>query len=87
MKKIEKKVHPKYFQKIVDGIKTFEVRLADWKCDEGDILVLKEWNPETKQYTGRALEKEVTYIVKTKDCDFWPEEEIEKFGFQIIGIK
>ena len=54
MKKIEKKVWPEYFQEILDGKKTFELRLNDFDIKEGDTLVLKEWNPETKDYTGRV---------------------------------
>jgi len=82
-----KKVWPEYFQKILDGKKTYELRLADWECDEGDILVLQEWNPETKEYTGREIEKEVTYIGKTKNMNFWPKEDVEKYGYQIIAFK
>ena len=85
--KIEKKVWPEYFQKIIDGVKTFELRLADFKCDVEDVLVLKEWNPKTKEYTGRILEKKITYIFKTKDAKFWSEEEIKKYGFQVISFK
>lgn len=76
-----------YFQKIVDGKKTYELRLADWECQEGDILVLKEWDPDSKEYTGRVIEKEVTYVEKTKDLTYWSKEEIEKHGFQIISFK
>lgn len=83
----EKKVWPEYFQKILDGEKNFEIRLADWECKEGDILVLQEWNPNTKEYTGRVIEKEVTYVAKTKDISFWPKEEIDEHGFLIIGFK
>ncbi|MBU0456905.1 MAG: DUF3850 domain-containing protein [Nanoarchaeota archaeon] len=82
-----KKVWPEYFQKILDGKKTYELRLADWECDEGDILVLQEWNPETKKYTGREIEKEVTYVGKTKNFTFWSKEDIEKYGYQIIAFK
>ena len=85
--KIEKKVWPKYFQEILDGDKTFELRLADWECNKGDILILKEWDPETKEYTGRIIEKEVGYIGKTKNLDFWEKEDVEKYGFQIISLK
>ncbi|OYT31343.1 RNA-binding protein [Candidatus Woesearchaeota archaeon ex4484_78] len=85
--RIEKKVWPKYFQKILDGNKTFELRLADWECKEGDTLILKEWNPETKEYTGREIEKKVTYVIKTKNINFWPKEEVEKYGYQIIAFK
>jgi len=83
----EKKIWPDYFQKILDGKKTFELRLADWECHEGDTLVLREWDPATKQYTGRTMEKEVTCVLKTKDVDLFPKEDVEKYGYQIISIK
>ena len=84
---IEKKVWSEYFDKIKKGQKTFELRLADFKCNPGDILTLREWNPETKKYTGRIIKKEVTYVLKTKDIKFWVKEDIEKYGFQIISFK
>ena len=87
MKKIEKKVWPEYFQKIVDGDKKYELRLADFDCRPGDILLLKEWDNKTQKYTGREMEKEVTYVLKTNDVNFWPKEEIDKYGFQIISFK
>ncbi len=85
--KIEKKVWPEYFQKILEEKKKYELRLADWECNEEDILVIKEWNPETKKYTGRVLEKKVTYVGKTKNIDFWSKEDIEKYGFQVISFE
>ena len=74
MNTIEKKIWPEYFQKIQDGTKKFELRLADFSVEEGDKLILKEWDPSTKQYTGRELEKTVSYILKTKDVTFWPKK-------------
>lgn len=85
--KIEKKALPQYFEKILSGEKNFELRLADWKCETGDILVLREWNPETKAYTGRQIEKEVSCVVKSKDLDMFTEADIEKYGWQVIGFK
>ena len=85
--KIEKKVWPEYFQKIIDGVKTYELRLADFECNPGDILVLKEWDPKTKEYTGRVVDKTVTYVGKTKNQTFWTKEDVEKYGFQIIAFK
>ena len=82
-----KKVWPEFFEEILNGSKKYELRLADFECSKGDILVLKEYNPETKEYSGRELEKEVTYISKTKDVPFWPKEEIEKHGLQVIGFR
>lgn len=87
MKKIEKKVWPEYFQKILDGVKTYELRLADFDCQSGDTLILKEWDPTTKEYTGREIEKTVTCVGKTKGLTFWSKEEIEKYGYQIIAFK
>ncbi len=84
--RIEKKCWPKFFEDILDGKKKFEFRLADWKCEVGDVLVLREWNPEIKEYSGRVIEKKVTYVVKTKNLSFFKKEEIEKFGFQIISF-
>ena len=84
---IEKKVWPKFFENISFGDKTFELRLADWKCKSGDILVLKEWDPKTGKYSGRNIKKTVTYVTKTKDQKFWSKEEVEKYGFQIIAFK
>ncbi len=85
--KIEKKIWPPFFDQISSGEKTFELRLADFTCEKGDVLVLREWNPKTKEYTGRVIEKEVGYVLKTKGVAFWPIEEIEQHGFQIISLK
>jgi len=63
------------------------LRLADFECKPGDILVLKEWDPKTKKYTGRVVEKRATYVFKTKNQNFWSKEEVEKYGFLIIGFK
>ena len=84
---VEKKVWPEYFQEIVNNNKNFELRLADFPCNSGDTLFLREWDPKTKEYTGRTLKKEVTYVLKTKDINFWDKEDIKKYGFQIISFK
>ena len=83
----EKKVLSEYYKRIADGSKTFELRLANWECNEGDILVLREWDDERNQYTGRFLEKEVTFVGKTQNMQFWPAEEVEKYGYQVISFK
>ena len=82
----EKKAWPELFEAVLSGKKNFDLRLADFNIKEDDILILKEWNPEIKKYTGRILEKKVAYVLKTKELKFWPKEEIDKFGFQIISF-
>jgi len=85
---VEKKVWPKYFEKILNGDKNFEIRLGDFEVDKGDILVLKEFDPNKKEFTGREVKKEITYIAKLKNLNnFWTKEELEEHGIQVIGFK
>jgi len=57
MATIKKKILPEYFELVKSGKKKFELRLVDFDIKEGDILVLEEWNPKTKKYTGRKIKK------------------------------
>lgn len=86
-KRIEKKAVPDLFQKVLDGDKTFDLRLDRFDCKVGDVLILREWDPEKQIYTGRAIEKEITFVLKTKDLNFWSKEEIEKHGYIVMGFK
>ena len=81
---IKKKIWPKYFNLAKAGKKKFEVRLADFSIKEGDVLILQEWDPKNKRYTGRQLKKRVKYILKFKLNDFGQKEKIEKKGIYII---
>ena len=81
---IKKKTWPECFELIKNGKKRFELRLADFNIKEGDTLVLEEWNPKTKQYTGRKIEKNVDYVLQFKLDDFGQKEEIKKKGLHVI---
>ena len=87
MTTIHKKVWREYFEKIISGKKKLELRLADFEVNEGDTLVLEEWDKDKKEYTGRKVEVVATYILKTKGQIFWSSEEVEKHGFQIIQFE
>lgn len=51
---LDLKCWPEYYERILSGIKTFEVRSnTDRKFKEGQYIVLSEFDPETGQYTGR----------------------------------
>ena len=85
---IKKKTWPGYFDNILSGKKKFELRLNDFEVNEGDVLLLEEWDPKTASYTGRSIEKKVTYVAKFKmDKLFWPEEEIKEKGIQVISLE
>ncbi|HUD04352.1 MAG TPA: DUF3850 domain-containing protein [Candidatus Paceibacterota bacterium] len=88
MKIIKKKIWPEYFDDIISGKKRFELRLNDFDVKEGDTLILEEWNPKTKEYTGRKVEKKVAYVLKFKmDKLFWPEEDVKKNGLQVLSLE
>lgn len=59
----ELKILPGYFEKVVSGEKTFEIRKNDRDFEEGDTLLLKEWDQITEQYTGREIGVVITYIL------------------------
>ncbi|MCL4384385.1 DUF3850 domain-containing protein [Patescibacteria group bacterium] len=85
---IEKKILPGYFDDISSGKKKYELRLADWPCREGDILYLREWDPATRQYTGREVKKKITYVKVFKtDQLFWPKADVDKYGLQVMSLE
>lgn len=87
MKRIEKKTWPELFEKVLNGEKNFDLRIAEFECEVGDVLVLREWDPETKEYTGRQIEKTITFVMKTKELKFWSQEDIDELGFVVMSFK
>lgn len=60
------KTHPGPFAAALDGRKRFEWRKNDRNFAVGDLLHLREYDPETELggiYTSRALVVRVTYMV------------------------
>lgn len=84
---VKKKIWPEYFDLVSSGKKKFELRMNDFDVNEGDTIVLEEWDPKTKQYTGRKIEKKASYILKFKLNDFDQKEDIEKNGLVIIQME
>lgn len=60
----ELKCWPEPFQAQLDRIKPYEIRKADRDFRVGDWLWLKEWDPGNGEYTGRELNRLVTYITR-----------------------
>ena len=82
------KTWPVFFDAVLSGRKTFEIRCDDRKYEEDDVLVLLEWDPEraakdpnpSAGYTGRDLRRRVTYVLLPSDSSGL------KDGFCAIGI-
>lgn len=71
------KILPQFFEAVVNGDKTFEVRKDDRPYKVGDKLVLKETGGHG--FTGREIEATVTYILR--DVNYC------KPGFCILSIR
>ncbi len=86
MTEIKKKCWPELFQLMLSGKKNAEIRLADFGLKAGDTLVLEEWDPRTKKYTGRKLQKRVKAVQKVDVSKFHSMEEIRKNGLYLIEL-
>lgn len=88
MATVRKKIWPEYYEAILSGKKKFEVRLNEFDVSAGDVLLLEEWDPKSRTYTGRSIEKNVTYVsaIDIKDS-YWPKEEIETRGLLVLSLE
>lgn len=87
MTEIKKKTWPEYFNLVKNGKKKVDIRLADFPINEGDILVLEEYDPEKEEYTGREIKKKVKSIIKFNPTRMHRIEDIKEFGFYIIDME
>lgn len=60
----ELKTWPEHFSAVNDGSKAFELRQDDRWFEVGDILHLREWSPDSGDYTGRQCSRRVTYLLR-----------------------
>jgi ASC-1-like (ASCH) protein len=84
---IKKKISPEYFELVSSGKKRFELRVNDFDIKDGDTLILEEWDPKTKQYTGRSIEKKAGYILKFNLDDFGQKQQIIEKGLQVVQLE
>lgn len=84
---IKKKIWPEYFEAVKNGKKKFEFRVADFAIKEGDELLLEEWDPETKEYTGRSISKKVGYVGTFSLDAFGQREVLEEHGLHVIQFE
>lgn len=64
MKIHDLKCWPQYFEAILQGKKTFEVRYNDRGYEEGDTLLLQEYDMKEDRHTGRSVKMRVKYILQ-----------------------
>lgn len=59
----ELKTWPACFAAVESGAKPFDVRENDRNYQVGDVLLLREYEPETEHYSGRTLLRSVSYVL------------------------
>lgn len=76
----ELKTWPEYYEAVLRGDKTFEVRVDDrGGYDVGDVLVLHEWDRHGRGYTGRVCDVVVRYVLRDPKFGVAP-------GYVVMGI-
>lgn len=75
----ELKILPEYFEDVVSGEKTFEIRKNDRPFKKGDLLALNEYDQSNKAYTGASCLVYVDYILD--DANYC------KIGYVAMAIK
>lgn len=63
----ELKITPDYFKEVLKGNKRAELRIDDRGFKTGDIVLLKEWKPKLKKFSGRGTHVKITHILRCGD--------------------
>ena len=58
------KTWPEYFEHLLYGLKTFELRKDDRGFQIGDKLLLQEYDPHGQEYSGREIEKTIIHLLR-----------------------
>lgn len=84
MRTIEKKIWPEFFREVKSGKHRAGLRLADFRLRRGDVLLLREWDPKTRKYTGRAVRRKVRWLTRLDILKFYPHRGIRRRGLYLI---
>lgn len=74
------KIQSKFYEKVLSGEKTFEIRFNDRNYSVGDILILNEILDQ--KYTGNKVTVKVVYMLNHED---FPQG--IPVGYVVMGIK
>lgn len=73
----ELKIMPQYYEPVLRKVKTFEIRKNDRNFAVGDEILLKEYDLDKKEYTGRQLKQEICFMTDYAQQD----------GYVVLGIR
>lgn len=60
----ELKIYPEHYKNVLLGIKKVEVRLNDRNYQENDIILLNEYDPNKRKYTGSQITRKIDFLIK-----------------------
>lgn len=89
MREHELKTWPKYFERVRNGTKTFEVRNNDRDFQTGDTVILKEFDPAApihQAYSGRCLQFTVGYVFPINEIAPYPEG-FGRVAFSLLPLR
>ena len=78
----ELKTWSRYFNLVKSGEKPFELRKNDRGFLAGHELLLREYNPQTKTYSGQTLRRKITFVLKGSEAELFGL----KPGYCILGL-
>lgn len=61
------KTWPEFYKLVDSGRKDFELRKNDRDYKEGDKVLLQEYDPGSKRYTGKELERDIIYVLSNAE--------------------
>lgn len=77
------KIKPQFFNAIISGKKRFEIRLNDRNYQEGDEVILNEFN--NGSYTGKSIRAIITYILNHDDFPDGIPQNYVVFNIKILS--
>ena len=80
----ELKTWPRYFAAVASGRRAFELRRDDRPFEEGDEVVLREYDPARGGYTGAEARGRITYILRGDSQD--PSACGIEEGYVVLGL-
>lgn len=76
------KLHDKYFDAVLYGFKTFEIRKADRDYKVGDVLILNRIDDEGRISPNEpSIHRAISYILRHEDFPAGIQE-----GYVVLGI-
>jgi hypothetical protein len=81
----ELKTWPSYFEAALRGDKPFEIRKNDRGFAVGDEVVLCEWEPDGKRFTGRRLRRRITYVTDASGIDA-KDDHVLHSDYVVLGL-